>query len=101
MRLSPPSGGLSLDTLNIHSAVLILPPDLRWTLQALRSTSSLTLSKYLLSYDVWGVVLPLAKEGHNLTPNPTPSSILLPRLAHLELDETTAAPLIYISVDIP
>ncbi|KAJ6595085.1 hypothetical protein DFH09DRAFT_1273185 [Mycena vulgaris] len=55
------SSASRLTTLHIQSAILLLPPGLGWTLDALRTcpVSSMTFSKLVVSPPVWGAVLPL------------------------------------------
>ncbi|KAJ7167161.1 hypothetical protein C8R43DRAFT_984405 [Mycena crocata] len=50
-----------LTTLNIHSATLILPPSLYWTLAALRQSrlSSIAINMRITDADTWTIVLPL------------------------------------------
>ncbi|KAJ6459666.1 hypothetical protein C8R45DRAFT_1030670 [Mycena sanguinolenta] len=59
----PPSlhNSSNLASLDIHSAILILPPGLHWTLAALRTCpiTSLTLGHRMEESIAWGIVLPL------------------------------------------
>ncbi|KAJ7640409.1 hypothetical protein DFH06DRAFT_1334770 [Mycena polygramma] len=60
----------TLTSLHIQSAVLIMPPCLKWTLSALRSCpiTSLSLSQISLEKETWSAVLPLlAKAARRLT----------------------------------
>ncbi|KAJ7460308.1 hypothetical protein FB451DRAFT_508213 [Mycena latifolia] len=59
-----------LTTLHIQSAVLLLPPGLSWTLEALRTCpiSSLTFSQVAIARREWGaVLLPIAFAATHLT----------------------------------
>ncbi|KAJ7460294.1 hypothetical protein FB451DRAFT_1371752 [Mycena latifolia] len=59
-----------LTSLDLESAILLLPPGLDWTLAALRSgrIASLTLHHYLVEPIIWSTVLPLiASAAPNLT----------------------------------
>ncbi|KAJ7085969.1 hypothetical protein C8R43DRAFT_965136 [Mycena crocata] len=59
MRVSSSS---RLTSLHIQSSILLLPPGLSWTLEALRSCpalSSLTFREIAVASNIWGIVFPL------------------------------------------
>ncbi|KAJ6595128.1 hypothetical protein DFH09DRAFT_1136240 [Mycena vulgaris] len=95
------SSASRLTTLHIQSAILLLPPGLSWTLDALRTcpVSSMTFSKLVVSPPVWGAVLPLiSSAAAKLTsvsflavdgitgPDIASFAASLPHLTHLRVD---------------
>ncbi|KAJ6517403.1 hypothetical protein C8R47DRAFT_252877 [Mycena vitilis] len=90
----------NLTCIHVHSATLILPPGLSWTLGVLRNSpiSQLTFANILVTASIWETVLPLiASAAPDLTcvrffdlfilpvPGVMDFVALLPRLVHLDI----------------